>query len=336
MTDNDYPPMADSSNIAKDWMDALLQDCGERRMKRIAKDFGLTGYSHMKKEELFRFLFNHMQTVQNCLTCQDNCDPNEHMFKATELPPEGAIISPGGTRSTRANPRASPASLVAQQDASKDKPVNDQTSESDNPLYTGQPSGSGGASPHIDASPRIPLADKVSQGGRSFQPNQDILKELAATQRRVQETLDDAEKAEDERRRKELEELEDDSDHSDEEQPDIDELLADQTKKQEADALRKHKAKDKEHAKKVQAAKDAKAARAAQKKKPKKTPAPISLKVPRGPVGQNKGPTTKKKAPPKTPGKKSPRFTIDIDEVEIPESDDEEEEGDDDAFSGST
>ena len=62
---SDYPPMADSNNIAKDWMDALLQDCGERRMKRIAKDFGLTGYSHMKKEELFKMLFNHMQTVQN-------------------------------------------------------------------------------------------------------------------------------------------------------------------------------------------------------------------------------------------------------------------------------
>ena len=56
MTNNDYPPMVDSNSIAKDWMDALLQDCGERRMKRIAKDFGLTGYSHMKKEELFRLL----------------------------------------------------------------------------------------------------------------------------------------------------------------------------------------------------------------------------------------------------------------------------------------
>ena len=60
-----FPPMADSSCIAKNWEDALLQDCGERRMKAIAKDFGLTGYSSITKEQVFKMLFNHMTTVQD-------------------------------------------------------------------------------------------------------------------------------------------------------------------------------------------------------------------------------------------------------------------------------
>ena len=47
MKENEYRPMADSNSIAKNWMDALLQDCDERRMKQIAKDYGLTGYSSM-------------------------------------------------------------------------------------------------------------------------------------------------------------------------------------------------------------------------------------------------------------------------------------------------
>ena len=47
MTTTDYPPLADPNNIAKNWMDALLQDCGVPRMKQIAADYGLTGYSHL-------------------------------------------------------------------------------------------------------------------------------------------------------------------------------------------------------------------------------------------------------------------------------------------------
>ena len=70
MSDADkYPPMADPANIAKNWEAARLQDCGERRMKSIAKDFGITGYSSMVKEKLFYFLFNHMTTLQDCAVC---------------------------------------------------------------------------------------------------------------------------------------------------------------------------------------------------------------------------------------------------------------------------
>ena len=70
MTDADkYPLMADSSCIAKNWEDALLQDCGERRMKVIAKDYALTGYSSLTKEQVFKLVFNHMLTVQDCTPC---------------------------------------------------------------------------------------------------------------------------------------------------------------------------------------------------------------------------------------------------------------------------
>ena len=74
MSDSDkYPPLADSSCIAKNWQDALLQDCGERRMKQIAKDYGLSGYSGMQKEPLFKLLFNHMLTIQDCVPCDGDC-----------------------------------------------------------------------------------------------------------------------------------------------------------------------------------------------------------------------------------------------------------------------
>ena len=90
MTDADkYPPMADSSSIAKNWEAALLQNCGERRMKAIAKDFKLPGYSSLVKEKLFHALFNHMTTLQDCSVCGGDCDPNKHLFPATEEPPPG-------------------------------------------------------------------------------------------------------------------------------------------------------------------------------------------------------------------------------------------------------
>ena len=113
-----YPPITDSSSIAKNWMDALLQDCGERRMKQIAKDFALTGYSNLQKEPLFKFLFNHMLTVQDCGVCGGDCDPLTHKFPAIEAPPTGARKSPSPspkqTRHGRKTANLSPTSLVGE------------------------------------------------------------------------------------------------------------------------------------------------------------------------------------------------------------------------------
>ena len=331
MAVDDYPPLADPNNIAKNWMDALLQNCGVPRMKLIAADYGLTGYSRMAKEDLFKLLFNHMLTLQECEVCQGDCDPNGHIFKATEAPPEN-VSPPPTARNSRSTSRTSPSSFVGQNDNSKDNPVTDSDGNPiRQPLYTGQPGAgsSGSGSPHLDKSPMLPLNARIMQGGRTFQPDADVLKELANTQKQVQEKLDQAEKDEDERRRLELLELEGDSEASSEDELDVDEAIAEQTKKQELEALAKHKAKELAHAEKLQALKDAKAAKKAKSKK--KTPAPVTVRIPRGPIQPTKKPA--KKAPSKKPGKKSPGITFNVDEVQINESDDEDAE--DDVFSGS-
>ena len=127
MSDSDkYPPMADPSNIAKNWEAALLQDCGERRMKSIAKDFGLTGYSSLVKEKLLHLLFNHMTTLQDCVVCRGDCDPNKHLFPATEDAPPGHV-SPTPRQTRKGTASNSPSSFVLRNDASKDKPVDDNT-----------------------------------------------------------------------------------------------------------------------------------------------------------------------------------------------------------------
>ena len=38
-------------------------------MKSIAKDYALTGYSSIPKEQVFKMLFNHMLTMQDCTIC---------------------------------------------------------------------------------------------------------------------------------------------------------------------------------------------------------------------------------------------------------------------------
>ena len=312
-------------------------------MKQIAKDFALTGYSNLQKEPLFKFLFNHMLTVQDCGVCGGDCDPLTHKFPAIEAPPTGARKSPSPspkqTRHGKKPANTSPTSLVTQHDNSKDKPVGDDTTTENNQLYVGQPgagqSTSSSPSPHLDKSPRIPLRERIATGGRTFQPDE-MLQDLQAHQKRVQSELDKAAREEEERREQELIDLDNsdsDTDLSDD-ADDFDTRAAEETKKLEDAAAAIHRQKEIAHAKKVQEKKDAKAAakaaKAADRAKRQRAPAPVTLRVPRGPV--KKTPVNNK-----TPAKKGSKraVTIDLEEVVIPDPDDEDDDGDDDVFKGS-
>ena len=320
-------------------------------MKHIAKEFSLTGYSGMQKEPLFKMLFNHMLTIIDCTICGGDCNPLTHKFPATEAPPSShsdKTPSPKNLRTKKTN-NTSPSSLVTQNDSSKDRPVSDNATSGGNQLYVGQPGAgsSNNTSPHLEKSPRIPLRETIALGGRTFEPRTSPLGrtslkamqvDMQAHQKQVQDALDKAAAEEDERRRQELIDLdnEDDSDldltDSDD---DFDARAAEETKRLEEAAAEAHRQKEALHAKKLQEKKDAKAAekaaKAAEKAKKKKTPAPITLRVPRGPVKQ----TPAKKAPAK---KKAPHrsVTIDLEEVVIPDPDADDDEGDDEVFTGST
>ena len=291
-------------------------------MKAIAKDFGLTGYSSITKEQVFKMLFNHMTTVEDCGICQGDCDPLKHIFPATEeAPPSHSQSSPNAGRTTRTKGGVSPQSVVLRHDKSKDKPVGETGSNAS--LYEDQPEGENGneASPHIDASPKLPLRQKVAAGGRTFQPDETLAAELAENEKRVQETLDAAEAEEEERRSRELAELDDsDVELSSEDDEDYNAALAAQTKRQEEAAAAKHEAKEREHQQKLQAARDAKAKKQQKRKSPKRT-ATITVNVPRGPV----------KSALRPPAKKPTRRSVRIDEVTIPDKQSDEQ---DDVFQG--
>ena len=123
----DYPP-ANPTN-AKNWEPALLNACSSRRLLMIAAEFELTGYSRLHKEELFRFIYDHMLTEQECTVCEGRCVPTEHVFQPHEAVPTSQSQNGAPTGS-------SPNSRVRAADNSVDTPLG--TGGGFQPLYPGQ------------------------------------------------------------------------------------------------------------------------------------------------------------------------------------------------------
>ena len=145
MTDGDvtdtgviYPPP--NATLAKSWEPACLNACSSKKLLAIAGEYDLSGYSRLHKEELFRFIYDHMLTKQECTVCEGQCRPNTHLFQPHEavptsvsqsgVPPE--LLSPG-----QRGPGTSPNFRVRQSDVSPDIPLGG--GGGFHPLYPGQP-----------------------------------------------------------------------------------------------------------------------------------------------------------------------------------------------------
>ena len=91
-----YPQPASRTNCAKDYDDALLQDCTVSRMRLIARAYADVD-SKGVKSVLFRALYDAMNDDQECPQCHDGkCIPDSHMFLGISAAPAGWIKGPDG------------------------------------------------------------------------------------------------------------------------------------------------------------------------------------------------------------------------------------------------
>ena len=81
-------------------------------MQAIALQYSLPNTTSLTKEPLYRAVFDHMQTIQDCVQCRGECDPAKHMFLPSKEAPtdRSPDSSPSAkSRKTRsANNTASP------------------------------------------------------------------------------------------------------------------------------------------------------------------------------------------------------------------------------------
>ena len=119
-------------NPAKDWETAPLHMCSKKRMDFIAKElYKIPETAKLTKDPLYRAIFDHMLTEQECATCVAACRPDIHPFLPIEDPPPNL----------RNSGRMSPSSFVRLNDSSSDTNLgaSGSGSASNTPLFEGQP-----------------------------------------------------------------------------------------------------------------------------------------------------------------------------------------------------
>ena len=91
-SDLDYPEFPKTTTPASE--SALLHNCMKDRMLAIAKDlYSLTGLSRLNKEDIFKAVYNHMLTIDDCDQCDGDCNPIAHEFPPyTVTTPETSLL----------------------------------------------------------------------------------------------------------------------------------------------------------------------------------------------------------------------------------------------------
>ena len=201
MTDG-YPDIPE--HPAKAWDYAPLHMCSSRRMLGIGKDYGLSGISSLKKEDLFVRIYDHMFQLDSCETCGGTCKPDEHMWPPIADKPtskEGDNVSPNNSptpsgRNTRQSVDFSPSRMAAIGDNSSDNPLGG----GQQPLFPGQPE-----TANMGAGSSASLADRISTGSGTYTDEEiDIEAELVKDAQLHQKAIDRKEEEEKQRRINEL------------------------------------------------------------------------------------------------------------------------------------
>ena len=112
-TSESYPQLP--TKTAKDFDEAILQDCTVHRMRTIARQYEGVSREGVK-EVLFRNIFNAMNDDQDCPQCPGGmCDPTVHKFPGSAEPPEGWIKGPNGLYGPPSAPPAPPQPPITRQ-----------------------------------------------------------------------------------------------------------------------------------------------------------------------------------------------------------------------------
>ena len=105
MGDDDDTLLAEKGSTANNWEPAALHNFTKERMLNIARAFELANTLSLNKDPLFRAIYDHMLTVQDCTICRGECQPTDHLFPAIYAPPAketappalAEVLSPRGT-----------------------------------------------------------------------------------------------------------------------------------------------------------------------------------------------------------------------------------------------
>ena len=163
-----YPQPAAGNKCAKDYDDALLQDCTIHRMRIITRQYEGISRDGVK-DVLFRNIFNAMNDNQDCPQCPGGlCDPTSHMFPGSIEPPEGWVKGPNGLYGPPTNPPSAPEATITRQASNTGLPSQPGTSAGMQQQQTSnfqpfQPSSSAGTG-QLNPSTLPPLSQR--QDGR--------------------------------------------------------------------------------------------------------------------------------------------------------------------------
>ena len=262
MAVTEYPTFPKTTTPAGE--SAVLHNCTKERMLAIAKDlFGMTGISRQNKDAGFQAVFDHMQTITDCVQCEGQCMPLSHEFPPyTEKTPDNSPSPSPRRTNARTNGQPSPSSGLIRYDITND--AGQQGGSGTGQLFEGQP---GYVAPTPAANS---LQQTIRNGAQMF--SQTDRETLASDQARTKATLDKAEAEEDARRKRILEEEAAESDEIT-----LEDMIVSSREQQQKDADAKHAAKEAEFQKQL--------AEVRRKKR-------VARSAPRNPVVPPRGPVS--------------------------------------------